>query len=62
MTTDIYTDVTIESEERFTELLTALLVAADEDGIDVEGAWECENEADEHDWEVSIVQLVSKND
>jgi hypothetical protein len=62
MTADIYADVTVESEERFTELLTGLLVAADEDGIDVEGAWECENETDEHDWEATIVQLASKDD
>lgn len=62
MTADIYADVTIGSEEEFTELLTELLVAANEDGIRVEGAWECKNETDEHDWEVSIVQLLSKDD
>jgi hypothetical protein len=61
MTSHNFSDETIRSDDRFNELLTELLVAAHEGGVEVEGAWECMNEVEEHDWDVSVVQFVSQD-
>lgn len=49
------------SKAELSEELKALLLRAYEDGIDVEGAFECRNGIDHPDWDV-IVTEVEKNE
>lgn len=44
-------------EQRFRDCLTELLVAAEENDITLERAWECRG-ADDGSWEVEIVPLT----
>jgi hypothetical protein len=49
------------SKAELNEELKALLLRAYENGIDVEGAFECRNGVDHPDWDV-IVTEVEKNE
>jgi len=51
----------LTSKEELNAELQALLLRAHEDGLDVEGGFECRNGADHPDWDV-IVTEVEKND
>ena len=51
----------LTSKEELNAKLQALLLRAHENGLDVEGGFECRNGADHPDWDV-IVTEVEKND
>jgi len=51
----------LTSKEELNAELQALLLRAHEDGLDVEGGFECRNGADHPDWDV-IVTEVEKNE
>ena len=51
----------VTSKEELNAELKALLVRAYENGIDVEGGFECRNGVEHPDWDV-IVTEVEKND
>jgi len=51
----------LTSKEELNAELQALLLRAYENGLDVEGGFECRNGADHPDWDV-IVTEVEKND
>jgi len=51
----------LSSKEDLNAELRALLLRAYENGIDVEGGFECRNGAEDPDWDV-IVTEVEKND
>ncbi|MFC4247282.1 hypothetical protein ACFOZ7_09775 [Natribaculum luteum] len=51
----------LTSKEKLNAELRALLLRAYENGIDVEGGFECRNGMDHPDWDV-IVTEVEKND
>ncbi|AOW79975.1 hypothetical protein HTSR_0787 [Halodesulfurarchaeum formicicum] len=51
----------LESKADLNAELQALLVSAYENGVDVEGAFDCRNGVDHPDWDV-IVTEVEKND
>ena len=55
-------DDPIATEAAFVEALQALLVEAYENGIDVEGGWECRNGADNPDWEAVIVEMTKSDE
>lgn len=49
------------AEAEFREELQTLLRSAHEEGIDVEGGWDCRNGSDHPDWDV-IVSEVRKSE
>lgn len=51
----------IASEEELNAELKALILRANENGIDVEGGYECRNGAEHPDWDVVITE-VEKNE
>lgn len=55
-------ELTVDSEEAFHELLTALLERAEESGVDVLGAYECPNDGETTDWEVLVTDLLNDRD
>ena len=58
MTSDALSDVIITTEEQFNSLLTELLIIAQNGGVEVTGAWECDNHGAHTDWEVEILELL----
>lgn len=54
-------ETSLTSREELNAKLQALLLSAYENGLDVEGGFECRNGADHPDWDV-IVTEVEKND
>ncbi|MEF8786170.1 MAG: hypothetical protein V5A45_09575 [Haloarculaceae archaeon] len=51
----------VTSEKELLTELQSLLRQAHENGIDVEGGWDCRNGAEHPDWDVMITE-VKKND
>ena len=47
----------LTTKPEFEETLMVLLREAHQNGIDVEGGWECRNGANHPDWEAVIVEL-----
>lgn len=54
-------ELTLTSSEALNAELKALLRRAYDNGIDVEGGWECRNGVEHPDWDV-IVTEVRKNE
>lgn len=52
----------VSSEEDLNEALKALLLRADEGGVDVEGGWECRNGPDHPDWDVVVTRVETVRD
>jgi hypothetical protein len=52
----------VTTAAQFNDALTALLLTAFENGVDVCGAWECRtNDAVATDWEAMIVELAAED-
>ena len=49
------------AEAKFREELQALLRSAHDEGVDVEGGWDCRNGPDHPDWDV-VVSEVRKSE
>lgn len=47
----------IDSEEDLATALRSLLLCAHENGVDVEGGWECRNGSDRPDWDVVVTEV-----
>ena len=58
MTTD---ETSIRSDAALNAELKALLARAYEDGINVEGGWECRNGPNHPDWDVVISEVTKKD-
>lgn len=51
------------TEEDFTEKLQSLILGANENGIDLEGGWDCRNGGDGHpDWDILITEVKKSDD
>lgn len=55
-------ETSIPSEAALNDELKALLSRAHEDGINVEGGWECRNGAEHPDWDVVVTEVTKKGD
>ena len=55
-------ETSIPSEAALNAELKALLARAYEDGINVEGGWECRNGPDHPDWDVVISEVTKNGD
>ena len=58
----MYSDETITTADEFNESLTDLMRTAYENGVDVEGGWECRNRTENPDWDVVILEITKKAD
>lgn len=62
MSTDHSTDEEPQSTDSFNEALRELLRSAHDNGVNVEGGWECRNGTPYPDWDVDVIELVTNND
>lgn len=58
MTDDSQFGEAITTQAGFSRALTALLVAANGNGVDVIGAWECRTNGVSRDWEAVVTELA----
>lgn len=52
-----YIEGDVETENDFREVLTSLLIAANENDISFEGGWDCRNGDEVPDWDVVISEV-----
>lgn len=50
-------DPTVRTAAEFNTALRTLIESAHENGVDVEGGWECQTAAESPDWDVVVVGL-----
>lgn len=55
-------DETITTADEFNESLNDLMRTACENGVDVEGGWECRNRTGNPDWDVVILEMTKRPD
>jgi hypothetical protein len=53
-------DTSPGSKAELNEELKALLISAYEEGLDVEGAFECRNGMDHPDWDVVVTEVTKR--
>jgi hypothetical protein len=58
MTRDTRFDGSITTSAAFSNTLQDLLLAADANGVEVAGAWECRSNGSVPDWEAVITELA----
>lgn len=55
-------DDTVTSRTELNEALKSLLSRAYDNGVDVEGGWDCRNGPDYPDWDIVITEVVKNDD
>jgi hypothetical protein len=53
-------DETVTTAKEFNESLTELVRSAYENGVDIEGGWECRNPSENPDWDVMILEVTKR--
>ena len=62
MTRDHLIDVDITDGDEFEAVLAEAVEMADNNGVDVRGAWAFETRGSIHNWEVEVVELANDDD
>ncbi|MDS0297977.1 hypothetical protein NDI76_04415 [Halogeometricum sp. S1BR25-6] len=53
-------DRTVRTASEFNAALRALIESAHDNGVDVEGGWECRTPPDAPDWDVVVVEFSGR--